>query len=494
MLRGQASAGARAGDFDGAFSASYLQQDGYRDHSDGRSRRASGNIGWRISPQVETRVYVIGANLEQHIPGAVTRDAALHDPKTASAGNLLRDSQRNMQSWRLADKTTVKFDAVTAEFGVTTIDKHLIHPIFQYLDYQYDDRGVFGRLLFEQALGTYANRFTIGANLFNGRVDNRQFENAAGAQRGALLSASADRSKNLALYAENSLQLRPALALVAGLQYLDARRERTDLFADSTDTSGQTNYEFLSPKLGLLWQASDSAQVFANVSRSGEAPSFGELNFSNAALSDTRAQHATTFELGTRGERADWKWDAAIYRAQLRNEFQYFDLGDGNYQVTNADRTIHQGLEFAGGWTFAHDLLAQDALSLQLAYTYSDFRFDGDTQWRGNDLPGAPRHYLRSELMYRDTRGFYAGPNLEWLPQAYYVDNANTQKTKAYALVGLRAGYERGERWSVYVDARNLADRRYISSASVAAVATPASALYEPGDGIALFGGMTLHW
>jgi iron complex outermembrane receptor protein len=58
--------------------------------------------------------------------------------------------------------------------------------------------------------------------------------------------------------------------------------------------------------------------------------------------------------------------------------------------------------------------------------------------------------------------------------------------------VGLRAGYERGEHWSVYIDARNLADEQYIASSSVVAVANPASALFEPGDGIAVFAGINV--
>lgn len=490
--RAQASSGGQLGDFDGYLSASYLEQDGYRDHSDGESRRVAGNLGYRFSPRLETRFYLIAADIEQRIPGSVTREAALHDPKAAQPNNLTFDYQRNMQTWRVANKTALNLGGLTLEGGVFAVEKQLIHPIFQYLDYQYIDRGAFARAVYDGRVAGLPNRITVGANWLQGRVDNQQFQNLAGAQRGNRLSASADRSKNLALYAEDALQLLPTLSLVGGLQHVDASRERSDhLTDDATDTSGRADYDFVSPKIGLLWQAVTRVQVFGNLSRSAEAPSFGELNFTNAALSDTRAQRATTLEIGTRGERGDLRWDLAIYRAQIKHEFQYFDInGSGNYQVTNADDTVHQGLELAGDWTFARQLLADDALSLKLAYTLSDFYFDDDARWGKNDLPGAPKHYLRSELIYKLTRGFYAGPSLEWVPEAYSVDNANTQKTKAYALLGLRAGYDGGRQWSVYVDARNLTDERYIASASVAAIATPASLLYEPGDGLAVFAGV----
>ena len=235
-----------------------------------------------------------------------------------------------------------------------------------------------------------------------------------------------------------------------------------------------------------------------NLSRSGEAPTFGELNFTNATLSDTDAQYATTLEIGTRGAREDLTWDFAIYRAHIENEFQYFDLGGGQYSVTNADKTIHQGVEAALGWAPVKGLFttgsAEDKLWINTAYTFSDFRFDGDSAWGDNELPGAPRHFLRAELLYKSPLGFYAGPNVEWVPEAYYVDNANTQKTEDYALLGFRAGYDITENFSFFVDARNLTDEKYIASASVAAVATSSSALYEPGIGRSVYAGLRFRW
>ena len=130
----------------------------------------------------------------------------------------------------------------------------------------------------------------------------------------------------------------------------------------------------------------------------------------------------------------------------------------------------------------------------KLAYTFNDFFFDDDATWGDNELPGAPRHFVRSELRYAHAAGLYLAPNVEWVPQGYDVDNDNSVQTRHYALVGLRAGYEHSDRWSVYVDARNLADEKYIASSSVVAVANPASAIFEPGDGVAVFAGINVNF
>lgn len=499
LFRLQSSAAVQAGSLDAFVTGSWLSQDGYRDHSAGDSQRASGNLGWRISDRAETRFYFAVANVWQQIPGSVTKQEALEDPQDAAPGNLLLDYQRNMVSWRLANKTAVRFDNTLLEFGGYALGKHLIHPIFQYLDYRYHDLGGFLRLTDERTLFGLENRAVGGINLSTGWVDNTQYQNLPGGFQGKQLSGSTDSSLNLAVYGENSLEVLPGLSLVLGLQYLHATRDRDDTFAGAPDTSGSAVYDLFNPKAGLLWQGGEDWQVFANVSRSGEPPTFSELNFTNTALSDLDPQRATTLEIGTRGQVGAIEWDVTAYRAWLRDEFQFFDLGDGNYQVTNADRTLHQGIEAAASWSVSQGIVedagaATDDLFLRASYTFSDFRFQDDAAWGDNQLPGAPRHYLRAELLYRNPEGFWFGPNVEWVPTAYYVDNANTLKTEPYALLGFRAGYDIGEHVSLFLDARNLLDRNYIASTSAVAVASPTSAVFEPGTGRAIYGGIRLTW
>jgi iron complex outermembrane receptor protein len=135
-----------------------------------------------------------------------------------------------------------------------------------------------------------------------------------------------------------------------------------------------------------------------------------------------------------------------------------------------------------------------DKLWLNMAYTFNDFRFDNDATFGNNLLPGAPRHYLRAELLYKHANGFYLGPNLEWVPEAYYVDSANTLKTEPYALLGLKAGVDNGGTYSGYIEARNVLDTRYIASASILNQATATSPLFEPGTGRAIYAGVKARW
>lgn len=192
----QASAGGVNGPWDGFLTASTQAAEGFRDHSYGEATRVSGNVGYQFSPDFETRFYLNANEVRQRIPGSVTKASALSSPQTAAAGNVALDQQRNINTIRLANKTTIRFDNTTLDFGAFGVDRHLMHPIFQWLDYRYQDYGGFARVTDDRKIGGFRNVFVAGVNILNGRIDNQQFANFAG-QKGALMSFSLDSANTL---------------------------------------------------------------------------------------------------------------------------------------------------------------------------------------------------------------------------------------------------------------------------------------------------------
>ena len=497
----QANAGGSNGPWDGFITASTQAAQGFREHSWGEATRVSGNVGYQFSPDFETRFYLNANEVRQRIPGSVTRESALTSPAAPAPANVAMDQQRNIDTIRLANKTTLRFDNTTVDFGAFGIDRHLMHPIFQWLDYRYQDYGGFARVTDDRVISGFRNRLVAGVNILNGRIDNKQYANLAG-QKGALLSSSIDNSKNTSVYLEDSFYVLPSVALVGGTQFLYATRDRKDRFLADGDQSGATSFSLWSPKGGLLWQIDSTWQAFANVSRSAEVPSFGESangpGIPTIPFTSIRPQRATTYEIGTRGQRPDLTWELSLYRAQIKDELLCLYSAFGNCNVTNADRTIHQGIEAGLGAAIFRNIFVRgdqaDKLWLNVAYTYNDFRFDNDATFGNNLLPGAPRHFIRAEALYKHPSGFYFGPNVEWVPQAYYVDSANTLSTEAYAIYGLKLGFDNGGPYSAYIEARNLANKAYIASASIIDRATAASPLFEPGTGRAVYAGFKMRW
>ena len=423
----QVNAGGANGPWDGFATASTQASDGFRDHSFGSSNKLSANVGYQISPDVETRFYLNANEVRQRIPGSVDRTTALTSPTTAAAVNVANDWQRNIDTVRIANKTTIRLDDTQLEFGAFGVDRHLMHPIFQWLDYRYKDYGGFAKLTDDRVIGGFHNRLIAGVNILNGTIDAQQFVNVGGF-KGAQTSSLRQTPENYSAFAENSFYFLPNVAFVAGTQYLFAVRDQHVNFSTNGDLNGRSSFSLWSPKTGLLWQVDPSWQVFGNVSRSAEVPSFGESvspNFLNPSLPNIpffsiKPQTATTYEVGTRMKRPDYAWEVTLYRSEIDNELLCLYSAFGNCNVTNANKTVHQGIEAGAGAAIFRDIFvsgaAPDKIWLNIAYTLNDFRFDNDPVFGNNQLPGAPRQFVRAELLYKHPTGLYAGPNLEWVP------------------------------------------------------------------------------
>jgi iron complex outermembrane receptor protein len=497
--REQISSGMAFGPADYFVTLSNQRQGGYRDHSDGTSVRGSANLGYQLSEYAETRFYLNANTIEQKLPGEVSRTAALTNPKAAEASRISQNWQRNIDSLRIANKTTLKFDPTTVEFGAFYTNRHLMHPIAVWLEDKHDDYGLFVRAIDERDIAGHHNKLTTGITVFNGTTDARLFDNPGNAVKGTLNKHTRQEANNTAIYAENAYSIIPDLALVTGFQYLDATRKEIGLggaWFPPALVSG--HYDSWSPKIGLVYDLKPHWQLFGNISRSSEVPSFGEgtavTNFASV-----RPQTATTVELGTRGKDVHYKWDVAVYRAAIADELQCLAVAMGMCSVSNVNSTIHQGVEAGFGFALLRSVFLntqgyQDQIWINTAYTYSDFRFDHDTTFSNNQIPGVPKHYMRGEALYKHPSGFFGGPNVEWAPQSYFVDNANTFKSPGYALLGFRLGYDKGENFTAFVDGKNLLNKKYISSTSVVNQYDPTFNQFNPGNGRGIFGGISMKY
>lgn len=493
FVRGQASTGGVSGPADWFVTGSAQREDGFREHSNGNIERLNANIGYQFSPDAETRFYVNANSWRQRLPGELDKTTALTTPKAADPEFVRQDQQRNIDSVRVANKTTLRFGATTVDFGLFAHQRHVDHPIFRYLDYYVRDYGGFVRATDDRMIGGFRNRLIVGGNILDGTIDYKEYDNIGNAIKGALVTDALWKSQNHSAYAENSFFVLPNVALIAGGQFMHAVRDQQDRFFSNGDQSGRRSWDIFSPRVGAIWDVDPTWQVFGNISRSAEVPTFDANTFTQTITSTVDAQTATTYEIGTRGRRLDLTWDLSLYRADIKNELQCSKTSPFSLcTVQNADSTVHQGVEAGLGVAFLKSVFTQeDRLWFNLAYTYSDFRFDNDARWGDNELPGVPPHLIRAEVLYKHPGGFYAGPNVEWMPQSYFADNANSLTIDPYALLNFKVGYDTGgPGWSGYLEARNLLDTRYISSTITAEIATPVSALFNPGYGRAIYGGL----
>lgn len=482
-----ALAGAR-GESDGYLSVTGFAQDGFRDHAEQENYRLFANAGHRFGDNLAGRVYLTHVDTRSALPGSLTFAEFARDSALAAPGNLTLDQRRDFVLDRVAG--TLRWTPQPGrELRVSAYyaDKSLDHPIFQVLRQDSRDVGIDARWRSEGTLGGRRSVLVFGLSAAQGDIDDDRFVNVGGAP-GARTNAARQRARNLTVYIEQQTWLTERFALSIGAQSLRATRRSCDRFiTGGRDESFDIRDTGFSPKLGARWTLGDGIETFANLSRSFEPPSFGEL-VGGPGVTQVDPQKATSAEVGLRVNRERLSIDAALYRARIDGELLSLTDGAGNPLGTvNADRTLHQGLEFGLGWSFADDF------TLSANYLWNDFRFDDDAVFGDNRLAGVPEHQLRLQLRWSMGERFFLAPNLEWSPEKAWIDHANTLSAPGYTLVGLKLGGNIGERWSWFVDGRNLTDRRWVASTGVVADARGLDGRYLlPGDGRAVYAG--LQW
>ena len=104
-----------------------------------------------------------------------------------------------------------------------------------------------------------------------------------------------------------------------------------------------------------------------------------------------------------------------------------------------------------------------DRISASQIWTHNDFRFVSDPQFGDNRIAGIPQDVLRSVVTYTHPSGFHLSPSVDWVPRGAFADHANTLQVPGYTLVNVQAGFDFANGVSLFLDARNLGDIRYVS-------------------------------
>ncbi len=502
FVRGQISSGDVLDAMDYYLSLSHASTSGYRAHADQSNQRAFANLGWRLADTVETRFYVNTAFSDSELPGNLTKDQLKTDPRQANAFNVAFDHERDIQYYRLGNKTVFDNGHDRLTLGLYLAYQDLDHPIFQVIDQVARDVGLYVGYQTEGEFLGRRNLIMLGGNTGWGWTDAKRFLNVAGAP-GALTADGRQKPSQYELYVENQWYATERLALISGAQLVCAQRKFDDRFLADGDQSDHQDYTGINPKIGARYELNEQAQLFANISRSFEPPTFGELaNLGGSGLLSLDEQTAWTVEVGTRGRINRLAWDIAFYHAWVRDELLAFNVGPGGSSLTvNANKTLHYGIETGLELTVVDGVFEsrqdqpKDRLVLRQAYHWGEFRFDNDPVYADNRLPGLPPRLYRAELRYEHPCGFYVGPNLEWSVIKTPVDMANRLFAAPYAVLGVRAGYRSPKGVSVFFEAKNLTDKTYAAATGVITQLTPFNAAqFLPGDGRSFYGGMELRW
>jgi iron complex outermembrane receptor protein len=503
QLQGRITGGAVEGKLDGLVTLETRQWDGYREQQHQQERSGIyANVGWQFSDAVQTRLYATYLDNDQELPGALTAEQFEEDPYQAQSAAVSGNYQLNVETFRLANKTIWDISAqASLTVGFSYEEQALYHPIVSnpFFSLLIDtDQNNFGTSLrYKLNLGDH--NLLAGLNYGETTVQGGNYSHDAGI-RNSLMTLVDNDADSLEFFLVDRWQLAPNWNLVYGAQVVSTNREVRNTNANSGVLyNPQGNYDSVNPRLGLIHQVTKDSELFTNLSRLYEAPTNFELQ-DDVSPDDKPldAMHGSVIEVGTRGNNPlgkahHWRWELALYYAQLQDEILSVDNPDapGTSLSSNVDDTIHAGIETLVGASLSLDAGNTHRLEPLVNLTINEFSFDNDPRYGSNKLPAAPDYAIKGEILYRHTGGFFAGPTFD-LIGGRYADFSNTYKIDSYKLLGLRAGYSRGK-WEIYGDARNLSNKEYVGVFSVKDQFRPENSLFQPGEPRSVYLGVKIQ-
>lgn len=229
------------------------------------------------------------------------------------------------------------------------------------------------------------------------------------------------------------------------------------------------DFDFVTPKLGLVWEATDDVALYANYARGSRAPQASDLYRlqSLQGVAEADVETLDSFEIGSRGTLLDGElvFDVAAYTMDKENFF----FRDANGLNVPDGSTWHNGIEAAVDWALTEQFSLRGAASWSdQTYTFDRVVNSGsETITDGNQIDTAPEWLADLSLIWSPNDRFETALSVEHVGE-YFTNPANTRDYPGHTVFHLRADYELNDTLTGYFIARNLFDLNYADRADFA--------------------------
>lgn len=244
-------------------------------------------------------------------------------------------------------------------------------------------------------------------------------------------------------------------------------------------------FDSLSPKAGVVWNALDNLDIYASYKHAFRAPSVSRLFRSGSSINTDQLKpvNADSFELGFRGVLNGWlNYDITGYHMLVKDDIVSFDdLATRTRTTLNAAETLHQGIEVQLNGQINEEWGFTGAFSIS-NQEYEKFSVRADRVFDGNKVRRAPETLGNLAIQYRPS--FVKGLMIEgeWVHVGdYFVNEANAAKYDGHNLFNLRASLDIGNGFELYGRVENVTDERY-STLTTLGLSSPVDGVqYRPG-------------
>ena len=472
--------------------ASRFNTDGYRDHSGAEKDLVNAKFGFR--PDAETRVNLIVNSVAQPAqdPAGLRRDQLEQNPRQVDPSVLQFNTRKNVrqdQAGTTLERRLSASDSVRFAFygGARQVEQFLAIPLAAQnaatssgavVNLDRDYYGLDLRWTRATRLADLPFTFTVGSDYDYQKERRRGYINNNGSL-GALKRDENDSVHSAAVYAQGEWKFAPDWSAHAGIRHTDVSFYSRDYFivpaTTNGDDSGRISFNNTSPAAGLVYQVSPELNLYGNVGKGFETPTFAELAYQNNNVTGLnfalRPSTSVNTELGVKVfPRSGLRLNFAVFHIETHNEIVVDTATGGRNTFKNAGRTTRDGAE----WLWAArvfdsvDLLA--ALAFVDARYRDDFTSSGVTTSAGNYIPGVPRRTAYGEARWAPPgRGFSTALEVRYSDRIFTSD-ANSEWAYPYTVINWRIVFDQrvgGWRVSEFLRVDNLFDKSYTGSVIV---------------------------
>ena len=506
--RMEAATAHERGDWGYALTASQLDLDGYREHSEVKKQQLTGKLERRVGAtgtlRLVTRILDAPDTLD---PGGVTLGQAHADRRSARDANLAFDSRQSasQQTVGLVYEDQLS-DSQSYEANLFYTNRDFI----QYLPFREGgvvayDRDFFGGGLqttrFDDLFG-HENQLVAGIDVQIQQDARQRFDNVAG-DKGALGLAEDQQATSVGVFAQNVFSITRDLELTTGLRYDTLDFDIDDSFirapltsgpadeGDPDDSGGRTYHE-VSANAGLSYAWTERQRVYANVANAFESPTFTEFadpGGNGGFNGNLDPQKAVQYEIGAKGELGGrTRYQISAFWIDVEDELVVFNSDGRRDFFENSGKSRRKGIEAKLEYALTSDLSATAAYTLA-DYAYREFVDNNGRDYAGNAIPGLPEERLFGELAWRRPGVGYAAIDMRYA-SAFFADNANTAKIDPAWIFNARVGKSvpaGGDKLSVYLGIDNVFSEIYFDNIRINAFG---KRYYEPAPARTFYAGL----
>jgi iron complex outermembrane receptor protein len=492
----------RSGDVGYALSASRAYGDGYRVHTAFNATNVRARAEWPVTERLTlTPIVAWTSFFNQNAEGLNLTWLAENRRQANPDAGVFNELQRTRRftggvtgRWQASPKTALDFNGYVR-------DTRYLEPVPSSVQHRsLAAPGATVQLTSELDQQNVTHTLGVGADVQWQRIGEYRLPNLGGAVEGTQkLSDQTIHQSGLGIFAFDRVELSPEWAALVNVRYDRITNRLTDnLAGGGVDLSGDANFDRATVRAGLTWSPSTTFSVYGNWGQGFLPPATEELANNPAALGGFNAglEPATSQgeEVGVRGLRGHrFLYDLALFHLETRGDFD-------RYRVeTRPLETFYRngGNSRRFGAELYTNVNVVDPVWLQVAYTWSHFRYRESTSFygdiRGNQLPNSPQHQLLTDLAWRARSDLTLGVGSDTYSK-WYVDASNVASVDGYTLWNARVAWSfdaGGTTGEIVLQGRNLTGVKYIAFTEP----DPDGNSYQPGPERELFAGvrLTLH-